>query len=471
MPATTPTPFRAIQFGTGNFLRGFIGPMFQQWAEQSQRSIETIVVKPTASNPASFQAWIQQDGRYHVLTKGQQEGQLIDEITLIEHIARMCHPYQDFSSYLALAKIDAQCIISNTTEAGLSFTPTNAFSDTPASSFPGKLTQLLHARWTYTQGDLNAGYDILPCELVERNGERLRSLVLQYCEHWQLPLAFTEWVQQANRFYNNLVDRIVPGRPELDEALRSRLLFPDQNVVQVEPYLLWAIEATDNLAARLPLSELGLNVIFTPDIQRYQTLKVSILNGAHTAMTMWGLYHGIVTVAAFMKHPAARNYLDHLLTEDILPSLAYPEAEKVRYQQDVYDRFENPFIQHRLHDISLNSVAKFNSRLLPSMWTYEEQFGTLPKHLVTALTLLIRNYRGDRYPLRDEATVLEAFAQHWSAWEPNIHLPKWVDDVLRDERLWELDLSARFPNLAEACAAVLLQLLTIPTENLHHENG
>jgi tagaturonate reductase len=447
--------FTLIQFGTGNFLRGFIGPILQQWKNQSDIKVHSIVVKPTSSCPATYQDWVGQNGRYHVLTRGQWNGRMVDELEVIDHVSTICHPYRDFDVFLAQAEVNATCIVSNTTEAGLRFVAADKFTDQPAASFPGKLTQLLFARWKYVQGDLKKGYDILPCELVEKNGEQLRSLVFKYCAHWQLPTNFKEWVANANRFYNTLVDRIVPGRPDMEEALRQQLQFPDQNLVQVEPYLLWAIESKDNLALRLPLPGLGLNVVFTNDIQPYKVLKVSILNGAHTAMAMWGLFHGISTVGEFMKQDEARQYLDNLLSKEILPVLPFPDAEKMKYKKDVYDRFENPFIYHYLEDVALNSVSKFHSRLLPTMSDYYRRFGALPQHIVQALSILLLNYCGEKYTLRDEAQVVEAFEEHWSVVPESGPNSDWLRDVLSDGRLWETDLTTQFPELVAACTTSL----------------
>ncbi|RMF03773.1 MAG: tagaturonate reductase [Bacteroidetes bacterium] len=407
---------KILQFGTGNFLRAFLGPMVEALNAQTGFAGSLVMVKATDSPSRAYEALLAQDGLYHLWIRGLQAGQQVDRLQLIKCVDRVIHPYTAFAEFLALATVHSiEFVVSNTTEAGIQFEAEDWPENGPARQFPGKLTQLLYARFRHFSGDPNSGWTILPCELIEDNGQALLACVLRYAEHWRLGEDFQAWLLMANHFCDTLVDRIVPGFPHQELATaEARIGYPDRQVVVAEPYSLWAIKAPEVVRSKLPLDQLNLNVQFTNDLDRYRTLKVRILNGAHTAMVPIGLRNGYETVGEFVRSEEGVRFVEELLYDEILPTLPQAGPEKQAYARTVLDRFRNPYLQHRLADIALNSIAKFRTRLWPSLQYWLEHNEQAPPRLLQAFTALLLLYRGDTIPLQDEPAHLAYFADSWS---------------------------------------------------------
>ena len=444
---TLPTE-KIIQFGGGNFLRAFVDWMVDQMNEKIGFDAGIVIVKPTPTG--NYDDLIQQEGLFHVQTVGVEDGRVVNDLHLVKSVRSVVQPYQDFQSYLALAEQpNLNIIVSNTTEAGIVFENEVQPENKPAHSFPGKLTQLLYRRY---QVFPNQGFVVLPCELIEKNGDTLRQCVLQYAQYWELGSDFEHWVLHHNSFCNTLVDRIVPGFPtERAAAIFQQIGVQDNLLVAAEPYHLWVIEGDERAQQRFPAHQIGLNVHFTSDLAPFRTIKVRLLNGAHTAMTMFGYLHGCRTVRACMEHPTVNAFVQSLVFDEILPTLPYPATEKIQYAQATLDRFRNPFVEHRLADIALNSISKFQVRLLPSLLWYLEQGQTPPPRLMEAFVYLIRFYRGswenETLPVRDHPTVIAFFT---TVFELPTAQAK-AAAILSNTSLWGTDLS-RFTSLQSALA-------------------
>ncbi|MEM1121365.1 MAG: tagaturonate reductase [Bacteroidota bacterium] len=439
-------PLKILQFGGGNFLRAFVDYMVDELNQNTDFNGGVLIVKPTERG--DYTALRQQDGLFHVLTKGIRDGKLVDEQQLIQCVQQINHPYKNWGGYLKSAEeLSIRFIVSNTTESGIQFNATDAFSDHPPKEFPAKLTHWLFHRWQYFQGSVESGCVYLPCELIEQNGQQLKRCILQYADHWQLPLDFRAWIEQHNYFCNTLVDRIVPGYPKDSAAnVREKLGYQDDLLVDAEPYHIWAIEGPDFLRQELPFDKTNLNVVFTEDLQPYRQLKVRILNGAHTTMVPTGYLANIDTVRAVVEDDKMGTFIKKALYDNILPTLDFPQPQKEKYASDVLDRFKNPFIHHQLISISLNSTSKYKTRVLPSLLQYYEQFGTIPEYLATALAALIVFYRGKRgtenIPLKDSEFALNFFAELWQHWEVGEqNTSELVEKVLREKTFWEQDIS------------------------------
>ena len=447
-------PEKIIQFGGGNFLRAFVDWMVDEMNEKTDFRGSVVIVKPTPSG--NYDDLIQQEGLFHVLSSGIKEGTIVNDINLVQSVSRVVQPYQDFASYLQLAEsTDFQIIVSNTTEAGIVFDAKDQFTDQPADSFPGKLTQLLHRRYRVHP---DIGFVILPCELIEKNGAQLRTCVLQYAQHWQLGSDFEDWVSTKNSFCNTLVDRIVPGFPEERAAtIFEQIQVVDNLLVAAEPYHLWVIEGDDHARYTFPIHQTGLNAHFAEDLTPYRTIKVRVLNGAHTAMTVFGYLFGCRTVGECMQHPTVSVFIRALVYEAILPTLPYRLEEKTQYAAATLDRFRNPFVQHRLSDIALNSISKFQVRLLPSMLWYLKNNQAPPLPLVQALAYLLTFYKGswknEQLPVRDHASVLTFFKNVSELPTPQAQLLA----ILKQESLWGEDLSV-FPLLVDRLEQEVLSL-------------
>ena len=375
-------PVRVIQFGEGGFLRGFVDWMLQKLNDQGVFNGSVAVVQPISAGMCD--QLTAQNCLYTHIIRGA-EGM---ETTLVDVISHCVKPYEDFDAYLALAENpDARFIVSNTTEAGIEFRPEDQITDTPPASFPAKLTLLLKRRFDLGLG----GFILLPCELIDRNGDNLKKTVLQYADLWNLGQDFAAWVERENVFCNTLVDRINTGYPK-DEVLD--LDYEDHMVNTSEFFHLWVIETEYDIEKELPFSAAGLNVIVTKDaLERYRTRKVRILNGAHTSMVPYALLSGLDTVKSCMDDEKMSAFLRSCLFEEIIPSMDMAKEELLDYAESVLVRFSNPYIKHYLAAISLNSVSKFRVRVLPSILQYREKFGKNPKNLLFSFAKLIEFYK------------------------------------------------------------------------------
>ncbi len=415
--APPPEP-RILQFGGGNFLRAFLDWMVELMNQKIAFGAGLLVVKPTSGG--SYEDWQQQDGLFFVGERGLKDGHIQESFLLISCIAGILSPYEDFPAFLQSAAIPGiELVVSNTTEAGIVYNPEDRFDDRPAGSFPGKLAQWLYQRYQHFEGEATRGVTVLPCELIEDNGRQLKNIVRRLAEKWKLDPGFGHWLEEHNRFCNTLVDRIVPGAPKPEElpAIQAGTGFTDQRLVLAEPYHLWLIEGDEDVEAAFPAREAGLQVRIVNDLTPYRTLKVRILNGAHTAMVPLGLLRGLETVREFIEDEELGDFLRKIITEEIIPSLEHDRQEALSYATTTIERFRNPFIHHRLADIALNSTAKFSSRLLPTFEAYYQRYHHLPRRLTRALAALVRFYghpwRGRKLPVKDSPEAIAWFKKAW----------------------------------------------------------
>ncbi|MBP5354394.1 MAG: tagaturonate reductase [Lachnospiraceae bacterium] len=379
---------RIIQFGEGGFLRSFVDVFIHKMNEQGLYDGKVVVVQPI---PKGRIADInEQHGVYHQFLRGIDDGRVVDECIEVHSISRGVDPYTDYAGFLNLVNNpDIQIIISNTTEAGIEYLGTEKLTDAPPKSFPAKLTALLYARF----GLGLPGFVILSCELIDNNGKELLDCVLRYAELWKLPEEFIEWVKTDNDFCNTLVDRICTGYPKDEvEALTERLGCEDKLMNTAEIFHLWVIEGHHEDI--FPLQKAGINVIWTDDVKPYKKRKVRILNGAHTSMVPAARLYGLSTVKECLDDPVVSRFLRKAVFEEIIPTLGH-EEEDIPFGNAVLERFANPFVKHQLLSIALNSVSKFKARVLPTIFEYREQRGTLPKCLTFSLAALIAFYRTD----------------------------------------------------------------------------
>ncbi|MCB0638507.1 MAG: tagaturonate reductase [Lewinella sp.] len=455
-----PYPERILQFGGGNFLRAFTDWMVDVYNDQTGAELGIVLATPIAMD--NYTNWQKQDGLYHVLSKGIQNGEVVDDHHLVKSISRIIHLYPEWENFLQTAENpDLKIIISNTTEAGIRFSAEDKFEDAPPAEFPAKLTRWLYHRYQYFDGAVEAGCLLLPVELILDNGTNLRKCILQYAELWGLEAGFADWVKTANTFCNTLVDRIVPGvSPQDRPAEWEKLGYEDTVITQGEPFHLWVIEGPASVKDAFPLHKAGLNVIFTDDQSPYRTRKVRILNGAHTSMVPVAYLYGLEAVKETVEHELLGKYVHQAIYDEIIPTLDLPKEELTQYAADVVERFRNPFIHHLLISISLNSVSKYKSRVLPSLLTYQERRGELPEALVLALAALIHFYRGEfngkEIPLKDDAWALEFLAKAWEACDGSAAgFAQMAGQVLAWEAAWGQDLSA-VPGLTDLLAHYLV---------------
>jgi tagaturonate reductase len=434
-------PVKILQFGKGNFLRAFVDWMVDILNEKTDfgGAVE-IIQSVSRGTAAEFQA---QDGLYHVVLNGMQHGRTVSETRLISCVIDAFSPYDDFQRFLESARNpELRFIISNTTEAGIVFDAADADPYALADSFPGKVTQLLYHRFQTFQGAADKGLILIPCELIEKNGDKLRETVLQYADHWKLPAAFTDWIQSANTFCNSLVDRIVPGFPkDTIRDIQKAIGYTDNLVVTAEPFHLWVIEAPAAVQQAFPADQAGLQVKFVQDLTPYRTRKVRILNGAHTALVPVAYLRGLRTVRDAVEDSYAGAFLREAIYKEIIPTLDLPASELEQFASDVMERFQNPFIRHELSSIALNSISKYKVRVLPSVLEFYKRKGTLPENLLHALAALILFYRGTHHgetlPVNDTPEILEFFKHVWKTGDADYA----VRETLANKTFWDQDLT------------------------------
>ncbi|OHX66611.1 tagaturonate reductase [Flammeovirga pacifica] len=443
-------PLKVIQFGEGNFLRAFVDWMIHEMNEKSDFNAGVAVVQPIPQGLGEILD--AQDGLYHLLLNGIEKGELINKKMLVDCIQQVINPYTDYNEYLKLSEVDTlQFVFSNTTEAGIAYNEGDKL-DAVQDSFPAKLTAFLHHRFMHFDGDKEKGLIILPCELIDQNGAKLKEIILQYAKLWDLAETFTDWVNEACTFYNTLVDRIVPGYPkDRINEIQEDLGFEDQLVVEGEQFHLFVLEGDQKIKNQLPFEKAGLNIIVTDNQAPYRERKVRILNGAHTLMVPVGLLAGIETVKENLENEQICQFIDRAISDEIIPSL--PQADDiVAFKNDVLDRFRNPFIKHYLESISLNSFPKFKTRVLPSILKYHELNGKLPKHLLISFAALIKLYDPNNkigFVVKDNEDIAQLLSNVWEEYSANNHsLGDVVKKVLSYSKLWEQDLS-KIPQLNE----------------------
>ncbi|MDU2064494.1 MAG: tagaturonate reductase, partial [Sporomusaceae bacterium] len=374
-------PEKVLQFGEGNFLRAFVDWMFHQIIKEGKFAGRIVVVQPIAEGLVD--RLNEQDGLYTLLLRGLENGKVTEKKEIMQAISRGINPYTNWAEYLKCAENpDMEYIISNTTEAGIAFDGNDKADMTPPNSYPGKLTAFLYHRYQHFNGDAAKGMVIIPCELIERNGDKLKETILQFADLWQLPKEFKNWIHEHNSFHNSLVDRVVTGYPR-DEAtaLEEKFGYKDNLIDTGELFHLWVIEGSQELAKRLPFTEVGLNVVWTDDMTPYRTRKVRILNGAHTASIPAAFLYGLDTVGEMMDHEVLGKYVRSIVSDEIIPSIDLDKGMLTEFADSVMERFQNPFIKHYLLSILLNSSSKFKSRVLPSILEYNKLNHKLPDML------------------------------------------------------------------------------------------
>ena len=439
-------PEKVLQFGEGNFLRAFVDWMFYELNKKANFNGSVVVVQPIDKGMVNMLN--EQDGLYTLYLRGLKNGKPESTYETIDVISHGINPYEDFQAYLQTAEgDDMRYVISNTTEAGITFDENDQPTDTPPNSFPGKLTVWLQHRYKTFNGDASKGVHVIPCELIDKNADNLKKIILQLAQKWKLDAGFVNWLNTACTFSNTLVDRIVPGYPrERIAEITEELGYEDKQVVEGEHFHLWVIEAPEELQKELPFPSIGLDVKYVKDLTPYRTRKVRILNGAHTALVPVAYLYGIDTVREAVEHPVVGKFLRDEIFEEIVPTLDLPKEELEQFSNEVIDRFRNPYIKHQLMSIALNSWSKFETRVLPSILEYKDRFGTIPQRLAFSLSATIAFYKGKRgnedIALNDDAAALQLLKNAWSKTDgSDASIKNVVTEVLAYQKNWKKDLN------------------------------
>lgn len=446
-------PEKVLQFGEGNFLRAFVNYWFDVANEKAGWNGKCVLVQPIA--PGLAKLINDQEGLYTLYLRGRENGEKVDRKRVISSVSRCLNPYEkaDFDAMMDVAvSDDLEYVVSNTTEAGIVYDPACQLADEPASSFPGKLTQVLYKRWQAGK----PGLVILSCELIDNNGKELLKCVNQYIDQWKLEEGFKAYVNNECTFCSTLVDRIVPGRirdPEEVARLEAENGYHDELIDVGEVFGVWNIEGPDWLEAKLPFKAAGVNCPVVPDVTPYKKRKVRILNGAHTGFVLGAYLAGFDIVRDCMEDDTVRGFMNKMLYDEIIPTLPLDKKDLEDFAAAVQDRFNNPFVNHELMSISLNSTSKWRARNMPSFLEYVEKMGKLPACLTMSFAayiaffssdiqertdkgLVCKRPKGDTYTCSDDGWALDFYYAHKDDSAADL-----VHAVMTNQQMWGQDLT------------------------------
>lgn len=464
-------PEKVLQFGEGNFLRAFVNYWFDVSNEKAGWNGKCVLVQPIA--PGLSKLINEQEGLYTLYLRGRENGEKVDYKRVISSVSRCLNPYEkaDFDAMMEVAvSDDLEYVVSNTTEAGIVYDPACQLGDTPASSFPGKLTQVLYQRWQAGK----SGLVILSCELIDNNGKELLKCVNQYVDQWGLEDGFRKYVNEECTFCSTLVDRIVPGRVrDADEVAKMEQAngYHDELIDVGEIFGVWNIEGPDWLEEKLPFKAAGLNCPVVPDVTPYKKRKVRILNGAHTGFVLGAYLAGFDIVRDCMQDETVLGFMNKMLYDEVIPTLPLDKKDLTDFASAVQDRFNNPFVNHELMSISLNSTSKWRARNMPSFLEYVDKTGKLPPCLTASFAcyiaffsndvqalndkgLVCRRAKGNEYVCSDDRWALEFYYAHKDDSPAAL-----THAVMTNEQMWGQDLT-KVPGFESAVAAHLETIRT-----------
>jgi tagaturonate reductase len=454
-------PVKVIMFGTGNFLRGFFAPIINILNEKDFFNGQIQVIKNTKTG--SKKSINDQDGLYYLIEEGFINNQEYISNKLITCINNVLNPFENYNTYLDLAlNPELKIIVSNTTEKGIFFDKSTLNTKECPENFSAKLTLLLYFRFkNYTQFATDV-IAIIPCELIENNGQILKKCVVDYAKLWNLDLEFYSYLSSCIHFYDTLVDRIVPGYPRE----KTNLEYEDEFTVKAEPYWVFLLKGDSVLKQILPYETNFPNIQLVDDLNIHRNLKVSILNGLHTLMVSYGGLFGIKTVLEFMENKNALAFIENCVYKNIIPSLENIESVSINYTKSVFERYLNPFFAHQLNAIALNSISKFRVRVLPSIKKYVSKKNELPEYLIEGFSNLLflynPHFKSNTIKINDTAEYIFILHLFWS--KPLNY--KNVQNLLSEPTLWEENLNT----IANLANAVLYNLSQLVAHNLPQTN-
>lgn len=434
---------KIIQYGEGNFLRTFADYYFDCLnREGGEYSVN--IVKPI--NFGNLDKFKKQNDLYHIILRGVKNGNAVEDVYEIRSVKNAVDPFIDYEKYIALARDkDLKIVVSNTTEAGICFNEKDDINGFDGITYPAKLTKFLFERFNAGLG----GLYIMPVELIDNNADELYSCVLKYIKLWKLSSAFEKWIKEENYFCNTLVDRIVSGYPRDEETKNhlTELIGKEDELMSVgEPFGLWAVENKGNIKEYIKDGVHGIEVVLTDNIKYYKKRKVRVLNGSHTNLVPAGLWYGKETVYDCMKDDMLLSFVKNTLKDEIIPFVSDDIKATTAFADSVIERFFNPYLNHQLTSIALNSISKWKARDLPSFKDYYEKCGRIPNNLTIGFSYLMATYKSvkkekdgkyyvqlptGKIELKDDISYLDFFSGGGCA-----------IDFMKDENIWGEDLTA-----------------------------
>ena len=425
-------PERVLQFGEGNFLRAFVDYFIDMMNEKAGFNSKVVLVQPIANKEGGFklnEVINSQDGLYDLYLRGFQDGEKVNDKRVISCVSRCLNVYSDYQAVMDCASNpDLRFIVCNTTEAGIAYDESCKYEDCPASTYPAKLTKFMHERFLKFGNQKGKGFIILACELIDDNGKKLEEYVLKYARDWNLGEEFINWIKEENIFCSTLVDRIVTGYPRNEaEQINNENGYIDNIIDTGEIFGFWVIEGPQSIKDEFPCEKAGLPILICDDHKPYKQRKVRILNGAHTSFVLGAYEAGQHIVRDCMHDEVISSFMNKTLFDEVIPTLTLSKEDCEQFAASVIDRFKNPFIDHQLLSISLNSTSKWKARVMPSLLGYVKKYNKLPECITASFAFYIKFYQGqeltekglvahredkEEYIISDDRAILEFYLAH-----------------------------------------------------------
>jgi tagaturonate reductase len=462
-------PERAVQFGTGALLRGLVDALLDEANRRGLFGGRVVMIGSTGSG--RDRAINEQGGLFTLVVQGLVDGAAKRDFQVVSSVSRALAASTQWAEVLRCAENpELELIFSNTTEVGIVLDDSDAQAapgDAAPRSFPGKLAAFLLHRARWCRYDTARAPIVIPTELIEDNGGKLRDIVVTLARRWKTEPEFLGWLDDV-RFCNTLVDRIVPGSPSEQYASELRQLLPyeDGMITIAEPYRLFAIEGDATLRERLRFADADEGVIVAGSITPYRLRKVRLLNGAHTSFVSLAILAGCRTVREAVEHPALGAFLRSVLLDEIVPTLDVPGAEG--FAREVLGRFANPYLQHQLWDITLQGTTKFRVRVVPSILDHVRSTGRVPRGLALGFAGFLAFQQGALQDARRRAgdsvpadAAGESIQARWrNVGKEPAAIAALVRATCSDAELWGTDLAA-IPGFVDVVTEDLTTILDV----------
>jgi fructuronate reductase len=235
------------------------------------------------------------------------------------------------------------------------------------------------------------GLTLLSCDNLSGNGAQLKRLMGEYLENHTPDLR--AWFDAECTCPSTMIDRIVPATTENDLSdIEAALGVRDEAAVVTEPFSQWVIE--DNFAGLRPAWE-RRGVQFTADVEPFETAKLRMLNGAHSALAYLGLQRGHEFVHQAIADPELVTLINRLMRDEAAASLTpAPGQDLSAYADVLIERFKNPALNHRLIQIAMDGSQKIPQRWLETL-VFHHKLGRKCPAIFTALSAWLSHIRGD----------------------------------------------------------------------------
>ena len=379
-------PETILLLGWGKFMRGFV-PDFVQLANLNGAYAGRILAVQRETDHRSVAA-ARQNTLYTLIHRGLENGRQMEIKRVIGSVSRLLAADRQWDEIEdAARKRELRVILSNATETGLRFDPSDQLDARPPRSFPGKVTRLLFERWNALRGQ-DADIALIPTELVLNNGPLIHGLLTEQASAWKLEKEFFDWLQTSVHVASTLVDRIVVGTPRAELLAQEceAVGYRDDLLTCCEPYYLFAIQADDFTRRHFPMNVATPNVRFVDDLAPYRWRKLRVLNGPQMVLSTLGTLLDFNIVYEAVKDPQTGPFTEQTLWQEIIPAMGTEEeAVNAEYARECYQRIGNPTIEHRLQGIRVDLTTKNAIRLFPSVRDFMAHRNEAPGRLLLTL--------------------------------------------------------------------------------------